>query len=168
MSLQAIAGVSSTTESRIMTEYPSVSANPIGRLLGQLYGCIPARICGQKISTLLFALPTAPLAAPIYLLTKVFGNKYILTNRSVQVWASLGAQKVRQVDLNEIDSVELDQQPGQAFFRAADIKLKAANGQTLLVLPGVADAGAFRNAIQRAMQARRLVAASLATIASRK
>ncbi len=167
MSVQAIAGVSATTESKIMTEYPSVGATAIGRLLGQIYSCIPIRIFGIKISTLLFVLPTAPLAAPIYLLSKALGNKYVLTNRSVQIWSSLGAQKVRQADLLEIASVELDQLPGQSFFRAADVRLKAANGQTVLLLPGVADAGAFRNAIQRAIESRRLVQSSLNTINAR-
>lgn len=168
MSVQAIAGVSPTAESRIMTVYPSVSATFPGRVLGRIYNCIPIRIFGPKLSTLLFALPTAPLAAPLYLLTKVFGNRYTLTNRSVQIWASLGAQKISSVDLNQINRVELDELPGQAFFRAADIRLKAANGQTLMRLAGVGDAGAFRNAIQCAIDSRRMVQSSLSTIAARK
>ncbi len=168
MSVQAIAGVSPGSESKIMTVYPSVSATAIGRMLGQLYDLIPIRIFGPKLSTLLFALPMAPIAAMLYLVTKVTGNRYVLTNRSVQIWASLGAQKIGSVDLSQIDDVELVELPGQAFYRAADLRLKAANGQTLLRLSGVGDAGSFRNAIQRAMQARRLVQASLTTIAARK
>ncbi|MEZ6040503.1 MAG: PH domain-containing protein [Planctomycetaceae bacterium] len=168
MSVQAIAGVSSSTESNVMTVYPSVCANAFGRLLGQLYGCIPIRIFGHKLSTLLFALPTAPIGAPLYLLTKVLGSRYVLTNRSVQIWASLGAQKLRQVDLSEVDSVELEQRAGQEFFRAADVRLKSASGQTLLLLPGVGDAGAFRNAIQRTTEARRMVKSSLSTINARQ
>ncbi len=168
MSVQAIAGVSPSVESRIMTVYPSISATAIGRLLGQIYDCLPIRIFGPKLSTLLFVLPTAPLAAPLYLLTKVFGNRYILTNRSVQIWASLGSRRIASVDLSEIDSVELDLLPGQAFFNSADILMKGTNGRTLLRLPGVGSAGAYRNAIQRTMQARRLVQSSLTTISSRK
>lgn len=168
MTVQAIAGVSPSAESRIMTVYPSISANVLGRLLGQLYACIPIRIGGMKLSTLLFGLPTAPIGAPLYLLTKVFGNRYTLTNRSVQIWASLGAQKLSSVELGQIDSVELEELSGQAFFRAADIRLKSADGKTLMRLAGVGDAGSFRNAIQRAIESRRMVQSSLSTIAARK
>lgn len=151
-----------------MTVYPSISATFIGRLLGLLYDCIPIPIFGPKLSTLLFALPTAPLAALVYLLTKATGTRYILTNRSVQVWSSLGSHKIGSVELSDISEIELDPQPGQAFFRASDIRVKAANGQTLLTLPGVASPGAFRNAIQRAVQARNLVQSSMSTISARK
>ena len=80
----------------------------------------------------------------------------------------MGSQRTASVDLNEIASVELEELAGQAFFRSSDIRIKAANGQTILRLSGVADAGAFRNAIQSAVQSRRLVQASMATIAARK
>ncbi len=168
MSVQAIAGVSPTSESRIMTEFPSVAASGIGRLIGQIMDSLPIRIFGVKLSYLLFGLPLAPLGMLLFLLNRPFGSRYILTNRSVQVWSSLGTQRTAVADLNDIAEVELDQRPGQAFFRASDICLKSASGKTILRLDGVCDAGAFRNAIQRAMQSRRLVQSSLATIAARK
>ncbi|MEJ7594112.1 MAG: PH domain-containing protein [Planctomycetaceae bacterium] len=168
MSVQAIAGVSPTSEARIMTEFPSVAASGVGCLIGQLMDSIPISIFGVKLSYLLFGLPLAPLGALLFLLNRPFGARYILTNRSVQVWASLGTQRTAVVDLNDIVDVELDQRPGQAFFRSSDICLKAANGQTIVRLAGVCDPGPFRNAIQRAMQSRRLVQSSLATIAARK
>ena len=80
----------------------------------------------------------------------------------------MGTQRTAVVDLNDIVDVELDQRPGQAFFRASDICLKSANGQTILRMAGVCDPGPFRNAIQRTMESRRLVQSSLATIAARK
>lgn len=167
MSVQAIAGVSPTTEARIMTEFPSVGATAIGRLIGQLMDSIPLRIFGVKLSYLLFGLLLAPLGLLIFLLNKL-GSRYVLTNRSVQIWSAMGSERSSSVDLNEIAEVELDQLPGQKFFRASDIRLKAANGKTIMRLAGVADAGAFRNAIQQAMQSRRLVQSSMATIAARK
>ncbi|MFO0976669.1 MAG: PH domain-containing protein [Planctomycetaceae bacterium] len=167
MSVQAIAGVSPTSEARIMTEFPSVGATGIGRLIGSLMDSVPAKICGIKISYIIFGLPLAPLGALLFLV-RLLGARYILTNRSVQIWAALGTQRTSSVDLNEIASVEIEELPGQAFFRAADIKLKAANGQTLLRLSGVADAAAFGNVIQRAIQARRLVQSTLSTINARK
>ena len=168
MSVQAIAGVSPSSEARVMTEFPSVAASGIGRLVGQIMDSIPISIFGVKLSYLLFGLPLAPLGMLLFLLNRPFGDRYILTNRNVQIWSALGTQRTNVVDLNDIADVELDQLPGQAFFRAADIRLKAANGQTILRLSGVCDAGAFRNAIQRTMQSRRMVQASLATINARK
>jgi len=168
MSVQAIAGVSPTSEARIMTEFPSVAASGIGCLIGQLMDSIPVSIFGVKLSYLLFGLPLAPLGMLLFLLNRPFGARFILTNRSVQVWSALGTQRTAVVNLNDIVDVELDQRSGQAFFRASDICLKAANGQTILRLAGVCDAGPFRNAIQGAMQSRRLVQSSLATIAARK
>jgi hypothetical protein len=156
MSVQAIAGVSPTKEASVP-----------GRLIGRVMDRIPVKVCGIKFSYLLFGLLLAPLGALLFF-ARLLGSRYILTNRSVQIWSSLGSQRTNSVDLAEIETVELDQQAGQAFFRASDIRLKAKNGQTLLRLAGVADAGAFRSNIERAVQARRLVQASLATINARK
>lgn len=167
MPAQAIAGVSATHESRIMTEYPSVGATSPGRLIGQIMDCIPVRIFGIKISSLLFGLPCAPIGLLIFLLNKL-GARYVLTNRSIQIWTTMGSQRVSSVDLGEVDSVDLEELPGQSFYRSADLRVKSAKGQTLLRLSGVADAAAFRNAILRAVESRRLVQASLATINARK
>jgi len=167
MSIQAIAGVSPTLEARIMTEFPSVGATGIGRLVGQLMDSIPIRILGVKLSYILFGLPLAPLGLLLFLLNRL-GSRYIVTNRSVQIWSAMGSERRSTVDLNEITDVDLDELPGQSFFRAADIRLKAASGKTIMRLAGVADAGAFRNAILQAMESRRLVQSSMATIAARK
>ena len=168
MSVQAIAGVSASSEARIMSEFPSVGAGGVGRLIGQLMDSIPIPIFGVKLSYLVFGLLLAPVGALLFLLNKPLGTRYILTNRSVQTWSMLGTQRTNSVPLSDIADVELDQLPGQAFFRCSDIRLKSANGQTILRLSGVADPGPFRNAIQSAISSRRLVQASMATIAARK
>lgn len=167
MAVQAIAGVSSTTEARIMTEFPSVAASSAGRLIGQLMGSIPVRVCGIPVSYLLFGPLVAPLGALLFF-ARLLGSRYILTNRSMQIWSSLGSQRTASVDLSEVDAVVIDELPGQHFYRAADIRLKSAGGQTLLRLSGVADAAAFCNVIQRAVQARRMVQSSLAVINARR
>ncbi len=74
MSVQAIAGVSPTLESRIMTEFPSVAASGIGRLIGQIMDSIPIRIFGVKLSYLLFGLPLAPLGMLLFLLNRSSGS----------------------------------------------------------------------------------------------
>ncbi|MCA9062189.1 MAG: PH domain-containing protein [Planctomycetaceae bacterium] len=167
MSVQAIAGVSASSEARIMTEFPSVGATAIGRLMGQLLRSIPVRISGIPLSTLLFGLPLAPLGALVFLLMKALGSRYVLTNRSVQIWSALGDQRRQSVSLSEIADVQLEQTSGQDFYRASDIRLKAANGQTLMLLSGISDAGSFATAIRRAVKARNLVQQSLQTIAAR-
>ncbi len=167
MSVQAIAGVSPGSEAVVMTEYPSISSGGIGQLLGRLYESIPVRIFGPKLSYLLFTLPTAPIGILVYFASKVFGERYVLTNRSVQIWAARSDRMIGKVDLDAIETVELDQHPGQVFFRAADIRLKDASGKTLLQLKGVPDAGSFRNAIQNAARSRRLTRAAMETIAAR-
>ncbi len=167
MSVQAIAGVSPTEEARIMTEFPSVAALGPGRMIGLLMTSIQVRIWGIPVSYLIFGLPLAPLGLLLFFL-RLTGSRYIVTNRNVQIWGGMGSQKTASADLLQVESVELEELPGQGFFRAADIRLKGANGQTLLLLPGVADAVAFRNMILRAVETRRLVSASLQTINSRR
>ncbi|MFM7866011.1 MAG: PH domain-containing protein [Planctomycetaceae bacterium] len=167
MAVQAIAGVSSTTEARIMTEFPSVAASSAGRLIGRLMCSIPVRIFGIPVSYLLFGPLVAPLGALLFF-ARLLGSRYILTNRSMQIWSSLGSQRTSSVDLSEVESVVIDELPGQNFYRAADIRLKSAGGQTLLRLSGVADAAAFCNVVQRAVQARRMVQSSLAVINARR
>jgi len=167
MSVQAIAGVSPGVEAKIMTEFPSVGAGSIGRLMGVLMDCIPVRLFGIKLSYMIFGLLLAPVGALCFFL-RLLGSRYVLTNRSVQIRSGLGLEKTASAELSAVDDVEIQVQPGQDFFRAADLRLKAANGQTLLVLAGVADAAAFRNAILRAAEARRLVQSSLAAINARR
>jgi len=150
-----------------MTEFPSVAASSAGRLIGRLMCSIPVRISGIPVSYLLFGPLMAPLGALLFF-ARLLGARYILTNRSMQIWSSLGNQRTSSVDLSDVDSVVIDELPGQNFYRAADIRLKSAGGQTLLRLSGVADAAAFCNVIQRAVQARRMVQSSLAVINARR
>jgi hypothetical protein len=168
MSVQAIAGVSATSEAKIMTVVPSISGIAAGRIIGQILDCIPFNVYGMRLSRLLFGLPLAPIGALLFLLTKGFGPRYILTNRSVQIWNSSRSRRIGGVELSEIDSVVMEQSPGQAFYRAADIRLVAASGQTLLRLSGVAEVKTFCHAIESAIQSRHLVQASLGAIAARQ
>jgi len=168
MALQAIAGVSPSSEAVVMTEYPSIAAGGIGQLLGSLYECLPFRIFGMGPSlSHIFALMTSPIGVLLYALQKLFGNRYVLTNRSIQVWASRGDRLVSSIGLGDFDHIELHQGAGQVFFRAHDIRLVDASGKTVMTLSGVKDAGAFKNAIERAADAKRLVAESMARIEAR-
>ena len=166
MTTQAIAGVSSTSEAVIMTEYPSIASLGPARALGVVYEAVPSPMGLPKISYL-FALATAPLGILMYFFLKAVGRKYVLTNREVQVWSARGRNKLKGIGLLDYDHAELIQDSGQVYYNAADIRFIGKNGQTLLSFPGVKDAEAFLNAIENARQARRQVQESLSRIESR-
>lgn len=163
----AISGVSANRESILTTVYPSIASTAVGRSLGKIYDSIPLRIMGIKLSHLLFVLPTAPLALAAYFALKLMGKKYVLTNRSVQIWAAFGNRQLEQVALADIDDVVIDQQPGQQFYPAADLYLVNKAGAAILVLEGVSRAEVLRQNLIEARNAQRSVAASLATINAR-
>lgn len=167
---QAIAGVSSQQERTVAITYPSISAWGIGRALGVLYESIPIRLGVIKLSYLLFPLPLAPVTLLLYLLQKGLGNTYEVTNRSVRTWSmSLGkrGRLVREVDLDAIDDVGIEQSPGQVFFKASDLHLLAPDGSSIAVLPAVVHAATFRQTILKARDARRQTDAALGNIKAR-
>ncbi len=165
---QAISGVSAGIENTIMTKYPSIACRGIGRFLGGLYESIPAPTCnGIKPSHVLFVLPTAVFGVLGYILLKITGERYELTNQSVRKWKSLGSQLISEVPLTDIDQIEVHQSPGQVFFKAADLHLLNAAGQTILRIEGMPRAEVFRQNILEARDARNEVAASLAAINAR-
>ena len=168
MTIQAISGVSATKEAVVMTEYPSIAAGGVGQFLGSIYECVPIKLFGfgPSLSHVL-ALATAPLGLMLYGMQKVFGQRYVLTNRNVQIWSSRGNRLISQVGLVDFDSIELVQGKGQIFFQAADIRFAGTNGETLMKLAGVKDAGAFKSTIERTAEAREQVTAAQATIEAR-
>ena len=167
MSVQPIAGVSSSSESVVMTEHPSIAAGMLGQILGHLYECVPVRVFGLTFSHLLFVLPTAPVAVGLYFLQRVLGEYFVLTNRSVQIWAARSGRRLSTVDLSQVADVDVTQGRGQEFFKVADILLRSSSGEIIQRLRGVPDAPSFCNAIRRTAESRRMVQSALATIESR-
>jgi hypothetical protein len=167
LATQPICGVSSNSETEIRSRYPSIAASALGRLIGSLCESIPAKIWGVKLSYLIFALPLAPLGTLTYVLQKLFGVKYTLTNRSVQVWSVIGVRQHRGVALTDIADIELSVQPGQEFYNAGDLTLVDAKGDVLLKISGIQRPDIFRENILKARQARTATQESLAAIAAR-
>ena len=163
----AISGLTAGKQALVMAVYPSIAATTIGRLLGQLYGCLPIKIFGIKLSHLLFPLPTAIIGVQVFFHLKLFGEVYVLTNRTVQLRKSLGNRLLREVQLSDIDQVVVRQEPGQEFYPAADIYLLDKAGKTLMSLPGVPRADVFRQTLLEGRNARVQVTAALATIGAR-
>ena len=164
---QAISGVSPGHESVIEELYPSIAATTIGDLIHRILDSIPIRIWGLKISNVLFGLILAPLAALVYLWMKVFGSRYVLTNRVVKRVNSMGFRQHESVPLSQIVTTSVDPDSRQEFYQTGDIRLAGAGGQTLLTLHGVPRPDRFRQVIQEACDAKRLVASALAQINAR-
>lgn len=164
----AISGVSVGSNATVMVVYPSIACTGLGRGLGKLYDSIPTRIGGIKLSNLLFVLPTAPIAALIYLILKVSGERYVLTNDSVQRWKSFGSLRLGSVNLADVDQVVVHREPGAEFYKAADLYLLGKTGDRLMVLSGVPYADIFRRTILEARESRTQVAAALETIRARQ
>ena len=162
----AIIGVSASGETEIRSKYPSIASFGLGRLLGSIYESVPA-IWGIKLSNLLFVLPTAPLGVFLYVLNKVIGERYVLTNRSVQRWAVIGLKQFQSVTLTDVNEIEYVQLPGQEYYHAGDLLLKNAKGDTVLRVQGVKDADIFRQIIEKARDARIGAEESLAAIEAR-
>jgi hypothetical protein len=162
----AIAGVSASTETTVMEVFPSIACTGLGQGMGSVFESVPVRICGIKLSHV-FALLLSPVAALVYLLLKVSGERYVLTNRSLQTWSGLGTRRISQVPLEDIEDITVTQEPGQVFYRAGDIYLIGKTGQTLAKLGGIPYAPIFRQTILEARDARRQVVASLDTIRKR-
>ncbi len=164
---QAISGVSPDHETVIEELYPSIAITPVGDFINRLLGSIPNRVWGLKVSNLLFGLLVAPLAATVYLWMKVFGSKYVVTNRVVKRVDSVGFRQRESVPLSQIVTATVDPDSRMEFYQTGDVRLSGAGGQSLLLLRGVPRPERFCQVIQEASDAKRLVANSLAQIKAR-
>ena len=148
---QAIAGLSlsSQHESTALIVWPSVSATSTGQFLGRLY----EKKAGISFFTLgnLFVLLSIPIAIPLYLwnVLPVVGTRYRITNRHVNVERGVQGVMERQIALDGFDQIEIRQQPGQAWFRSADLVFIQGE-QEVFSLPGVPYPEGFRAACNKA------------------
>ena len=156
---QAIAGVTPAEEREVtvMMVWPSVAAMSLGPLpvrawLGRLYSIST----GFYIFTIgnLFCLLSIPLALVLYFLRigPFVATRYRVTNRRIVVERGLAAQEERSLDLDQFDQLEVEVQPGQAWYDAGDLVF--LQGQTeRFRLPGVSRPDAFRQVCLKTHQA---------------
>ena len=163
-----ISGVSAGQDRIIEVSYPSVAATSLGQLIGRICESIPTKVCSIPVSYLLFALPLAPLAVVLYLGQKVWGSRYLVTNRGVEVRNSIGAKLEKRVELADIAAVTCHVRSGQAFHHAADVELRDAQGGVLATLFGVCRPERLRSAILEIRDARVSNDAAFAQIQARK
>lgn len=158
----------SDPETLIMFIYPSIAADGLGRLIGKLMNCLPLPFTKNvKLSALVLGLPLAPIGLLLYVLKKLFGNRYLLTDRSLQIWSSIGQRLVGSVPLEQIAEIVIEERGGQEFYHAADLKIVDSGGNTALTLPGVPRPATFREVILKSRDAHTQVEAALATIGAR-
>lgn len=166
---QPIAGVSANRETEIEVIYPSVAAGGLGKAVGLLMECAavpftPARL----VLSVLLGIPGALLGLPAYILSKLFGNCYVLTNRSIKVRTILSNRVTDQVALGEIDHIEIRTQAGYKFHRVGDLLLEGAQGNTLMVIPAIPFPQRLKQVILDARAARLRSDEALSRIQSRK
>ena len=164
---QAIAGVAAGSETQLMTKWPSIAAMFWGKIIGQILEMIPTRIGGLKLSNLIFGLPLAGPSVLLYLAQKVIGERFTITNKSVQRWTGLGGRMMQRIELADIGSMQVAQQPGQEFYHASDLLLLNAKGDVVMRLEGLPHAEIFLENITKARDASMQVQASLNTINAR-
>jgi uncharacterized membrane protein YdbT with pleckstrin-like domain len=159
-----------------MTAYPSLAATGLGRGIGRMCDGVPLKTHDVPWWRLIIALPLWPIVVPIaltvtlvlYVVTKLTGQRFVLTNRNLQVRQMIGVRLNSQAPLADIKSVEIRESPGQAFYKAADLVVQGADGKTLIRLEGVQRPAVFRQTILEARDARQQVEESLKTIQARK
>jgi hypothetical protein len=172
---QAISGVSAGTEAEIMTAYPSIAAGGAGQSIGRLCDAVPLKTNGVPWPRLLIAILFWPIVIPfaltvgllLYGSAKLFGKRYVLTNRNLQVRQMIGVRTLGQASLNDIKQIAIRELPGQAFYKAADLICSGADGKTILRLEGVQRPAVFRQTILEARDAKSQIEDSLKMIQAR-
>lgn len=136
-----------------MTVWPSIATLPGGKLIGQLCG---VKSGFGRFFTLgkLLALLCIPPAVALYFLRVLPLNcrRYALTNRRVVVQYGIHKKDERWVDLDNFDSIEIESQPGYAWYRAGDLVFRKGQIETFR-LPGVVNPGSFRATCLKARHA---------------
>lgn len=151
---QAIAGVAppDLAEVTIMTVWPTIAANPIGRMLGRLYtnrsGIGPVFTIGKlmmlltiPIALVLFAVSLAPWAC----------RRYRLTNRRVIVQNRPRPVDERWIGLDEFDSIEVEVLPGQEWYPAGELIFRKGKIEAFR-LSGVSRPETFRHTCLKAQR----------------
>ncbi|MEM9352287.1 MAG: PH domain-containing protein [Planctomycetota bacterium] len=163
---QAIPGVVPATEKEatVMVTWPSLAATGYGCTWGRIYESeVGINLLGIPVTFgRIMALVSIPAILPMYfhmLVPKLpfvvagvpnpWCLRYRLTNRRVLVEQPFGGGEQRSVSLDRFDSIEPEQQPGQAWYKAADLVFKNGDVETFR-LPGVAHPQSFLSTCMKA------------------
>jgi hypothetical protein len=133
------------------------------------------RTTGITWPRLIVAMVAWPVVVPfamtvgllLYGWAKMFGKRYVLTNRSLSVKQMIGVRTLGHVHLADIKQVTIRELSGQSFYKAADLICSGGDGKTLLRLEGVQRPAVFRQTILEARDARTQIEESLKAIQAR-
>ncbi len=168
--LQAIPGAETQVERTVVAVWPSIASTGIGRMIGSLIQSAP-EIRLPVLNVNLALAPTlllGPVAAAVYLLAKVTGQRYTVTSRRVLIQGSLSRKLNEQVSLEQIAEVAVaPYRDGQEFYHSADVVLLDQAGKELMRLEAVMRPGVFRQNILETRDARVKVQDALDTIRER-
>ncbi len=168
--LQAIPGAETQVERTVVAVWPSIASTGIGRMIGSLIQSAP-EIRLPVLNVNLALAPTlllGPVAAAVYLLAKVIGQRYTVTSRRVLIQGSLSRKLNEQVSLEQIAEVAVaPYRDGQEFYHSADVVLLDQAGKELMRLEAVMRPGVFRQNILETRDARVKVQDALDTIRER-
>jgi hypothetical protein len=148
--------------------HPSISRTAVGAWLGRLYESLPRITSGVRWSHLLFCLPTAPMAAGLWLWLKASGERYVLTTSTVERRRNIGDLALEQADLSAISDVRVEIGPGDVFFGAGTLVMLGAGDVPVARWPGVAEPRAVRQTILDAIHGVRHMASMRQTVAARQ
>lgn len=163
---QPIAGVapSQLKEVTVMAVWPSISAGGVGQLLGRMYDWeVGFRLFGVPITLgRIIAVLSIPIALVLYFNKIVpripfvilgWSNpacrRYRLTNRRIVVDNPFTGVEAKSVSLDRFDSIEVDQLPGQHWYKAGDLIFKNGQVETFR-LAGVSRPETFRQTCLKA------------------
>jgi hypothetical protein len=143
---QPIAGVApaETSEVTVMTVFPTLGANPAGRLIGQLCG-LRAGFGFFSLGKLM-ALALIPFAIGLFAVMLAPGvmRRYRLTNRRIIVERGWKAAAERWVDFDRFDTIDVEILPGQEWYPAGDLIFRRGPIETFRLM-GVSRPETFRH-----------------------
>jgi len=155
---QPIAGVAppELDEVTSMIVWPSIAANRIGRIAGQLVGVryqVGLFFVRVPLGRLL-ALPAIPFAllAFAWKLMPFVARRYRLTNQRIIIEKGLSRVGDRSIPLDEFDEIQIEVLPGQEWLRAGELLFRQ-EGREVFRLSGVGSPKSFRQTCLKARTA---------------
>lgn len=151
---QAIAGVAPPDlgEVTMMTVWPTIAANPLGRALGRMYTNRAGVGHILTVGKLMMVL-TIPLALGLFALSLAPWNcrRYKLTNRRVIIQNKPRPVDERWIGLDEFDAIDVLVLPGQQWYPAGDLIFRKGKVETFR-LSGVSRPETFRQTCLKAQR----------------
>src|SRR5262245_9173747 len=130
-------------EAKIREAYPSVAAWPAIAGLGQ---ALTRTMILAPLAWMIMALAYFGKLLPFV------ARRYTLTNRRLMIRKGWSGKPSQEIALADIDEVRVQTDLNSNFFRAGTIEI-ISKGQVALILAGVPEADAFRQAIINACAA---------------